>query len=487
MTALLDGDWQNAIFTGTWTKTTDTAEIVAPATGTTLARVGDAGNDEINAAIETAAAAQPAWAATSPVERADLFRRAVTILDASVDEFVDWQVREIGSTPDKARFEVGFARDELVNAAAMPFEAPGVILPDIAHRHSYAVRVPHGVVGVISPFNMPLILSSRAVAPALAVGNAVVQKPNSASVVSGGFLMARVLAEAGLPAGLLVVLAGSNAGPALVAHPKVPMVHFTGSTAAGRAAGEAGGKALKKTSLSMGGNNAFIVCGDANVDTAASSGAYGSFFFAGQSCMAPGRHFVHQQVADAYIDRLTELAGKLTVGDPATATVDIGPMIRESEAQRVRSWVEEAVAAGATLHTPIDQHGAFHSPTVISGVRESMKLYEQETFGPVAAITVVADDDEAVTRANDTDYGLSAAIHTTDPTRGRQLAERLHTGTVHINDPSVMDYAYVPWGGVGYSGNGGRYGRHANWEEYTAWKWTTIRDVAVEQPFTEGR
>lgn len=485
MTQLLSGDWQCSVFDGNWAATSRSTAVTAPATGVTLAHVGDADEADIDRVVARAVAAQRDWAATSPVDRAEVFRRAVDVLDRSRQEFIDWQVREIGSTSGKAAFEVGFARDELVNAAAMPFEAPGVVLPDTEGRTSYAVREPHGVVAVISPFNMPLILSSRAIAPALAVGNAVVQKPNSASVISGGYLLARVLQEAGLPDGLLSVLSGEGVGQVLVTHPEVPMVHFTGSTAAGRSIGQAGGQALKKTSLSMGGNNPFLVLDDADLDAAASAAVYGSFFFSGQSCMSPGRHLVHERVAEDYVARLVAATEKLTVGDPAESVVDIGPMIRESEADRVHGWVDEAVAAGAALRTPVTRNGPFLSPIVITGVDSGMKLYEQETFGPVAAVTVVADDDEAVARANDTDYGLSASVYTARPTRGRDILRRIRSGHGHVNDAPVMDYAYVPWGGVKASGNGGRYGREANWEEYTAWKWYTIRDQGAGHPFPD--
>ena len=486
MAKLLEGDWQGSLFTGAWTKTKEVDRVYEPATGETLAEVGKALPADIEDAAARATRVQKAWAATSPIKRSEVFIKAAELMDVHHDEFTEWLVREIGSTRGKAGFEIEFAKDELVNASALPFEAQGVILPDVENRNSFGRREPYGVCGVITPFNVPLILAARAVAPALAIGNAVLHKPNGLAAVCGGFLFARVLQEAGLPDGLLQVISGEGVGEALVAHPAVKMIHFTGSTKVGRSIGENGGRNLTQVSLSLGGKNAFLVLDDADLEAAAASGAYGAFFYAGQSCMSPGRHIVHKSLFDAYVKRMAELANGLTLGDPWKATVDIGPMIRVREAERVASWIDEAVQSGAKTHAGGTRDGAYFRPTVITGAPTTSKLYNDEIFGPVASVIPAEDDADAIRIANDTPYGLAASVFTKDPARGRRVVGQIHAGNVHVNDATVMDYAFVPWGGFGDSGNGGRYGRHANWEEYAQWKWTTIRDQAVINPFAEG-
>lgn len=484
---LLNDNWQKSIFVGKWQTTENSQTVVEPATGEPLAEVGAASAEDVANAVARAKEAQVEWASWTPMQRAEVFHKAVNLLADVHEEWAEWLIREIGSTRKKAAFELAFCRDELIDAAAMPYEQQGVVLPDVENRFSFAKRIPFGVVGCVTPFNVPVILGARSIGPALAVGNAVILKPNRASMVCGGFMFGRLFQEAGLPEGVLQVVSGSGVGDVLVEHPDVSMIHFTGSTKVGKMIGENGGKLGKKVSLSMGGNNAFIVLDDADLDAAATNGAYGSFFFSGQSCMSPGRHLVHESVVDDYIDRIVSIAKNLNQGNPFTDDVDAGPMIAEKEAIRVYDWVQSAVDAGATLHTELRREGNHLWPVVVSNVPLETDLYTKETFGPVATIVPFRDDDHAVELANDTVYGLAASVQTRNVNRGRLLAERIHSGNVHVNDPTVMDYAYVPWGGVGDSGNGGRYGRHCNWEEYTEWKWFTIRDEAKLHPLMAGK
>ncbi|TDC47529.1 aldehyde dehydrogenase family protein, partial [Micromonospora sp. KC207] len=360
----------------------------------------------------------------------------------------------------------------------------GELLATPAGARSIARRIPLGVVGVITPWNFPLILAMRAVAPALALGNTVVLKPDVDTPVSGGLLIARLLELAGLPDGVLHVLPGdADEGTALVDDPDVAMIAFTGSTAVGRSIGERTGRALKRAALELGGNNALIVLDDADLDAAASAGAFGAFFHQGQICMAAGRHIVVESVADEYLDRLARRADKLRVGDPAGGDVDLGPLVNQGQLDRVRRIVGESIRAGATVRAGGTHDGLFYRPTVLAGVTASMPAFTEEIFGPVAPVVVVRDDAEAVAVANDTAYGLVAAVHSGSPARGAALADRLRTGIVHVNDQTVYDDAYVPFGGRGASGNGARYGATHSWDEFTQWQWLTVRDSPPPYPF----
>ncbi|MEU2425708.1 aldehyde dehydrogenase family protein [Streptomyces sp. NPDC007851] len=461
-----------------------TADVLEPATGHHLATVGVAGPDDVHAAVAAAAAAQPAWGATAPAQRAAVLRRAALLLEEHTEEAVEWLVREGGAVRPKARHEVGSVLDELWTAAALPAQPHGELLPDTAGRHSLARRVPLGVVGVISPWNFPLLLAVRALAPALALGNAVVLKPDLNTPVSGGHLIAALFARAGLPAGLLHVLPGdADAGRALTAQPGVAMIAFTGSTAAGREVGTVAGGALKRVSLELGGNNAYIVLDDADLDAAASAGAWGAFFHQGQVCMTAGRHIVLAAVAEEYLDRLARHADKLAVGDPWTDDVALGPLINETQLHRVTGIVRDTLAAGARLRAGGTHTGLFHRPTVLSDVTPDMPAFTEEIFGPVAPVVVVADEAEAVAVANRTAYGLVAAVQTGSAERGLALAGQLATGIVHVNDQTIDDNAFVPFGGRGASGNGSRHGAGQSWEEFTQWQWLTVRTTALPSPF----
>jgi benzaldehyde dehydrogenase (NAD) len=461
-----------------------TRPVTEPATGLELGTVDLAGAADIRAAVGAAEAAQPRWAARPPAERAAVLRAAARLLEEHRAEAVEWLVREGGGIRGKAEHEVGATLDELWEAAALPTRPHGHLLASEPGRESTGRRVPLGVVGVISPWNVPLLLAVRAVAPALALGNAVVLKPDVHTAVCGGHLIARLFAAAGLPDGVLRVLPGdAEPGRALVADPRVAMIAFTGSTAVGREVGAAAGRALKRVSLELGGNNAYIVLDDADLEAAASAGAWGSFLHQGQICMAAGRHLVHRAVAADYVTRLAAHAERLRTGDPFRADVQLGPIINAAQLARVDRIVRESVALGARLVTGGTPRGPYYPPTVLDGVTPEMPAFTEELFGPVAAVTTVDDDDHAAELADRTEYGLSAAVQTGDSRRGRALAARLRTGIVHVGDQTVNDEAHVPFGGRGASGNGTRYGSEHSWDEFTQWQWVTVRDTPARYPF----
>jgi benzaldehyde dehydrogenase (NAD) len=487
MAEVLDGlDWQGKVFSNGWvTPQGGELKSVEPATGDVLARVGLANAADIAAAAAAARRAQLDWAAQPGPQRAALIRRAARVLEDNRAEFERWLVREGGAIPGKAAFEVELVLGELWEAAALPTQPVGQLLPTSeAGRQSIARRVPLGVVGVISPWNFPQILSVRAVAPALALGNAVVLKPDVQTAVSGGVLIARLFELAGLPEGVLHVLPGdAEPGAALAENPDVAMISFTGSTAVGRLVGEAAGRTLKRVSLELGGNNALIILDDADLDVASSAGAWGAFLHQGQVCMTAGRHIVVESVADAYIERLAKRADNLPVGDPFTGQVALGPLINERQLANVDRIVSETVSAGATLRAGGSHDGLFYRPTVLGGVTPSMAAFREEIFGPVAPVIVVKDTDEAVRVANDTEYGLVAAVQTGSLERGLAVADQLRTGIVHVNDQTLNNDAFAPFGGTGASGNGSRFGSQSSLDEFTQWQWVTSRPQAHGFPF----
>jgi benzaldehyde dehydrogenase (NAD) len=484
---LLDGaDWNSKIFSNGWTSAQGgTLQTTEPATGEVLAEVGLANKGDVAEAARRARTAQPEWAATIGPERAALMRRAARVLEDNHEEFETWLVREGGAVPGKAAFEVQLVLGELWEAAALPTQPWGQLLPSSEPgRESIARRVPLGVVGVISPWNFPLILSVRAVAPALALGNAVILKPDVQTPVSGGALVARLFEEAGLPEGLLHVLPGdAEAGSALAEDPNVAMISFTGSSAVGRLVGAAAGGTLKKVSLELGGNNALIVLDDADLEVASSAGAWSAFLHQGQICMTAGRHIVLESVADEYLDRLAGRAANLPVGDPHREQVALGPLINERQLKNVDRIVTSTVEAGAEVRAGGTFDRLFYAPTVLGGVTPKMAAFREEIFGPVAPVIVVKDDAEAVAVANDTEYGLVAAIQTGSSERGRAVAERLTSGIVHVNDQTLNNDAYAPFGGTGASGNGSRFGSQSSWDEFTHWQWLTVRDKPHAFPF----
>ncbi|PPU38715.1 benzaldehyde dehydrogenase [Xanthomonas arboricola] len=480
----LQGDfWHGQVFTGHWQAGQAGADVVEPATGQVLGRLGLANAAQIGVSAAAARAAQQAWAAAPYEARALVLRKAAQLAEQYTPQIVEWLVRESGSTQPKAGFETTITVKSLHEAAALPSRATGEVLPSTPGRLSLARRKPLGVVGVISPFNFPLYLAMRAVAPALALGNAVVLKPDPRTAVCGGLVIARLFELAGLPAGVLHVLPGDGAaGAALTADPNVAMIQFTGSTAAGRKVGEAAGKHLKKVSLELGGKNSLIVLDDADLDLAIANTTWGVYLHQGQICMSSGRVLVQRGIYDAFLARLVAKAKSMVVGDPATAQVHLGPLINAAQRDHVARAVADARAAGATVEAGGDYEGLFFKPTVLSGVDRGNPAFNEEIFGPVAVVVPFDTDEDAIALANDTEYGLSMAVLSSDVGRALKLGEQLRTGLLHINDQTVNDEVINPFGGVGASGNGTSIGGPANWEEFTQWQWLTVKGQAPAYP-----
>ncbi|MDP2065369.1 MAG: benzaldehyde dehydrogenase [Burkholderiaceae bacterium] len=477
--------WAGKAFDGQWsTSLSSVRDVIEPASGQVLSSVGIANAADMRAAIGRAEAAQTAWACTGPRERAAVFHRAAALFQQHFEELALSIARETGGIVAKGQHEVNESITLCHLAGALPMQAQGQVLPSVPGRLSFARRVPHGVVGVISPFNFPLILSLRAVAPALALGNAVVLKPDTRTPVSGGFIIARVFEEAGLPAGVLQVLPGdAEAGEALVIDPRVPMIAFTGSPGVGRRIGALAGEHLKKVSLELGGANNLIILEDADLDAAASAAAFGAWFHQGQICMASNRILVHESIAQAIKVRMVGKATHLPVGDGASGQVALGPMIDARQLQHFDAVIQDSVKQGAVLEVGGTYEGLFYKPTVLSGVKPGIRAFDEEPFGPVVNLVTFRSDDEAVQLANTSQGGLAAAVISPSIGRAMAIGQRLRAGMVHINDQTVNDDCTNPFGGPGIGGNGGSVGGPADIDEYTQWQWITVKDAPPPFPF----
>jgi benzaldehyde dehydrogenase (NAD) len=480
--------WQESVFLdGTFRRPAQggTLPVRDKASGEIFGLAGLAGADDADAAVAAALPAQRAWSERTYAERAGLLRAAAAVLADRAKEWRELIMRETGCIAGKADYEISAAASELTEAAALASRATGEVLPSgHAGRFSLSERIPLGLVGVITPWNFPLVLGMRVIAPALALGNAVLVKPSPETPYSGGLAIAELFAAAGAPAGIFQVLPGDvEAGERLVSHPDVAMIHFTGSTAVGRRIAQAAAGQLKKVSLELGGNNALLVLEDADIDQATMIGAWSAFHYQGQTCITAGRHIVHRAVAGAYLSGLAARAAAITVGNTVTEEVGLGPMINVRQLERARQMLSEAVEAGARVVAGGTTDGPYFRPTVVADVSRSSRLWTEEIFAPIAPVLVVDDDDSAVQIANDTPYGLVDSVLTADLARGMRVARQLRAGMVHVNDATPQDEALAPFGGMGASGLGGRSGGDANLEEFTQRRWLTVAPGPVHYPY----
>ena len=463
---------------GKWVRSSrnEAVESRNPATGELFAKVQQAGAAETELAITAAHGAYKAWAATPVSAREAIFFRAADVLAAKTNEIVDVLIQESGSIAGKAGFEVGFCFDLLRTAAAEMRRSPGETMPLTAPgQFGFTVRQPLGVIAGIAPFNAPFLLAMKKVVLALAAGNGFILKPSELTPVTG-LKIAEVFDEAGLPPGLLSVVPGlaSEVGAAIFADPRVRMITFTGSTQTGRHLAVEAAKTLKRFTLEMGGKSPLIVLGDADVDYAVRAAAFGIFFHQGQVCMANSRILVEEPIFDAFCERFVAVAKSLKVGDPREPDTVIGPLIRGTQCAVIDGHVEDAVDKGAKLLCGKKHEAQYYWPTVLSGVTREMRIFREESFGPITSIIKVRDHKEALEIANDTDYGLSAGVITNDMQKAMELAFSLDSGMVHLNDCTVSDEPHAPFGGVKNSGFG-REGGRFSMEEMTELKWITIQ------------
>ncbi|MCA1493896.1 benzaldehyde dehydrogenase [Sinorhizobium alkalisoli] len=477
--------WEGRAFFADWQRTAaGVIEVTDPATGAVIASVGVGGGADIRHAAAEARVAQKAWARMLPTERARILSKAADLLEQNGAELIPWIMRESGSIYPKAGIEIEHGALFMRHAASLATAPMGMLIPAMDNRTNYARRVPHGVVGVISPFNFPLVLSVRSIAAALAFGNAVVHKPDPRTPISGGIIIARIFEEAGLPKGVLqIVPGGADAGEAMCTDPNIAMISFTGSARGGSKVAEIAGKHFKKVQLELGGKNSLIVLDDADLDVAASNSAWGAFLHQGQICMATGLILVDEKIADALTTKLVAKASHLTAGDPSLNEVALGPIISDGQVEIIDEIVNDAVAKGAKLLVGGTHDGRFYAATVLSGVKPGMRAFEEEIFGPVACIATFSSEQEAIALTNNSDYGLAAGVISADIGRALRIAEELDVGMVHVNDQTVNGGPFAPFGGPRKSGNGTRIGGPADIEEFTTWKWISVKDAATPHPF----
>ncbi|WP_436799544.1 aldehyde dehydrogenase [Rhizobium oryzicola] len=453
-------------------------ERISPVTGAVVTRTAAASITDVHAVATAAAAAFPAWSSTTPGFRRRLLEEAARILLAREEAILFSMMRETGATRDWCRFNVRLGAEILLDAAAQATQVTGSLIPsDRPGVTSYAVRQPSGVCLAMAPWNAPIILGVRSLAIALACGNTVIFKGSELCPATHRHIV-DVLAEAGFPAGVVNVLFNAPADAsliveALIAHPVVRRVNFTGSTRVGKIIAEKAARHLKRCLLELGGKAAFIIDDDADLDEAARAAAFGAFFNQGQICMSTERIIVSEKVADRFVEKLLARAKTLTAGDPDRVHMPLGAMITAEAARRVRALVEDATAKGALLLSGGDPHDAFMDATVLDHVTQPMRIYREESFGPVCAIIRVSDMEEAVTVANDCEYGLSSSVFTADIAKGMEIARRLESGICHINSATVADEPQMPFGGVKASGYG-RFGGAAALDEFTELRWITV-------------
>lgn len=445
----------------------DWLPVFDKAAGEAFGRYGNASAAQVDRAVAAARQAQPAWADTDANTRCDVLRAFAAELDRRHDELISLIIRETGGTAEKAEEELGQSINQLLNSATQLTENAGAILPPYRRgKMSLSRAVPLGVIGLIVPWNYPMSLAMRALAPGLAYGNAVVLKPAELTPIAGGQVLAEAARAAGVPDGVFAVLPGDGPGTgrALYQHPQLDLIHFTGSFEVGAAITEFAGRAGKPAATELGGDNAFVVLDDADIEQAASCAVWTSLWFQGQTCISAGRHLVHRSVADAFTEAVVERVRKLRVGDPLRDSVDLGPVISDVQLARFhRGLVEPSIAAGAKVAVGGTYDGLFYQPTVLTDVTPDMPIFREETFGPVMPITVVDSEAEALELVN-RHRTLMNSVFTGDPLRGLAFAEKVASNEVHVND--------------GYA----RHGGEGQLAAFTRRQWVGVQTTAVSYP-----
>ncbi|MGD0564611.1 MAG: aldehyde dehydrogenase [Roseiarcus sp.] len=461
-------------------------ERLNPITGEPATRAAAATIEDAKAAAASAAAAFPGWSAAGPGERRARLSAAAAELERRAGDFYEAMAEETGATEAWGRFNVALAATMLREAAAMTTSIVGELIPsDKPGLTAMALREPVGVVLGLAPWNAPVILGVRALAMPLACGNTVVLK-GSEICPRTHRLIGEVFRAAGCGEGVVNVISNAPADAsriveALIAHPTIRRINFTGSTRVGRQVAELAARYLKPVLLELGGKAPLLVLDDADIDEAVAAAAFGAFMNQGQICMSTERLVVDETVADEFARRLTVKAATLVASDPRKAKTPLGSIVGFEAVERVVALVRDAVAKGARLLVGGHANGVLMDATVLDHVTPAMRIYNEESFGPVAAIIRVSGVDEAVRVANDTEYGLAAAVFGRDLMRALAVARRIESGICHINGPTVHDEAQMPFGGVKASGYG-RFGGGAAIHEFTELRWITINSGKGRYP-----
>lgn len=461
---------------------------VSPISGKTVTVAAAATVEDAVKAVDSAALAFKTWSQSSPTERRRLLLKAADALESRASEFISVMAQEVGASELWSGFNVMLAANLFREAAGLVTQIQGETIPtDKPGALSMTVRQPVGVVLSIVPWNGPVVLAARAIAYPLACGNTVVFRASEASPRTH-LLVAEALLEAGLPAGVLNFLTNAPADApevidALIAHPAVRRINFTGSTKVGRIIAQKAATQLKRCLLELGGKAPLVVLDDANVDAAVKAATFGSFLYQGQICMSTERLVVDESVADEFVNKFAARAKELPAGDPATAAgCVIGPMVSNDNGARLNDLIDDAVSKGAKLVCGGHAKGAVMPATILDHVTPAMRIYDDETFGPITTVVRVQGVEEAIRVANDTAYGLSSGVFGRDVHRALAVALRIDAGSVHVNGATVQNEAQAPYGGNKHSGYGKFDGR-AVIDEFTDLKWITIEPEEQQYPF----
>ena len=459
-----------------------------PLTGDLVTRAAAANVEDALNAVESAAAAFQTWSQTGPSERRSILLKAADVMERRTPDLIEAMGAEVGAAPLWAGFNGFLTANLLREAAGLATQIQGETIPtDKPGTLSMTVRVPAGVVLSMAPWNGAGVLAARAIAYPLVCGNTVVFRGSELSPRSHQ-LIAQIFHEAGLPAGVLnfITTAAEDADEvvgAIIAHPAIRRINFTGSTHVGRIIAQKAATHLKPCLLELGGKAPFVVLDDADIDGAVNAAVFGSFLYQGQICMSTERFVVDESVADAFVRKFADRAGALPSGDPAVdAACIVGPMINPGSGDRINAMIDDAVAKGAEIVVGGPADGAAMAATIVDRVSPDMVIYDQETFGPVTTIVRVSGVEEAVRVANDTEYGLAAAVFGRDTQRALHVAMRIDAGHVHVNGSTVQNDAQAPYGGVKNSGYG-RFDGRAVIDEFTDLKWVTVEPSDQQYPF----
>ncbi|MGV1776562.1 aldehyde dehydrogenase [Agrobacterium fabrum] len=457
-----------------------------PITGDAVTSAAAAAVEDATKAADAAAAAFPKWSATTPGERRRHLLAAAEALRAAGPQIIEAMKEEIGATEAWAGFNVMLASDMLVEAASLTTQIKGEVIPsNRPGTMAMALRQPAGVVLSMAPWNAPVILGVRSIATPLACGNTVVMKTSELCPRTHALIIEAV-ASAGLPKGVLNAISNAPEDAAkivetLIAHPAVRRVNFTGSTRVGRVIAETAARYLKPALLELGGKAPFIVLDDADIDAAVAAAAFGAYMNQGQICMSTERIIVLDSIADAFVEAFAKKAASLTAGDPREGKTPLGSLVSAEAASRIRVLVDDAVSKGARRVAGGGGDGTILDAIAVDGVTPAMRLYSEESFGPVVSIIRAGSIDEAVSIANESEFGLSAAVFGRDQARALSVAARIESGICHVNGPTVHDEAQMPFGGVKASGYG-RFGGTASIAEFTELRWVTLQDGPLHYP-----
>ncbi|NVF16519.1 aldehyde dehydrogenase family protein [Vreelandella maris] len=480
--------WNKIFINGEWKEGSSAkrCEVTNPYNSSIIATLNYASKKDIAEAYEKAQTAQRSWSDTSPYERVTLLENVASLLEAKKDELVELLVSESGSSKLKASVEVDCSIADVKESAKYPLQMEGKVrASSVPGKENHIYRDPVGVIGAITPWNWPLYLTVRVIAPAIATGNSVVLKPDAQTPISGGLMIAKIFEEAGLPDGVLNVVVADleEIEDYFVEHPIPEVISFTGSTNAGRHVGAVAVKNLKKPALELGGNNAFIVLDDANIDQAVSAAAFGKYMHSGQICIAINRIIVDRKVYEPFVEKFKEATARIKAGDPSNDDTVIGPLINRNQVDRALELIEESIREGANLVKRGEVSGNVMEPFILSDVTNDMAVAKNEIFSPVAVIIPVDSEEEAIEVANGTPFGLSGAVFSASLERGLTIARKIKTGMIHVNDQTINVEPNVPFGGEKYSGLGRYCGEWAI-EEFTTVKWVSVQKKFRQYPFS---